>query len=296
MGDLPLGRLSFEERILISGVATAFGLVIGSFLNVVIHRMPREESVVFPGSHCPRCRTPIRPWDNVPVVSYLLLRGRCRGCGLAISPRYPAIELLTGLVFAAIAWRLGATWSTPLYVGFAAALIAAAAIDYDHQIIPDEISLGGLVLGLVLVPGVRALEGEPLAAAALYSAGGALLGGGMLWLVGFTHARVSVALGRGFDHWPGEGEELPRPGELDYWTWFPGLGFGDVKLLAMIGAFLGPWGVLETIFLASFAGLVLGIAAAIATRRANQPFGFAPAIAAGAILSLVSPTHLPDLL
>ena len=115
-------------------------------------------------------------------------------------------------------------------------------------------------------------------------------------LLRFAHARDAAATGRRFEHWPGPDEELPRFGSLDYWTWFPGMGFGDVKLMAMIGAFLGPWGILETIFLASFLGLALGLASALASGRANQPFGFAPAIAAGAILPLISPLHLPDLL
>jgi len=182
---------------------------------------------------------------------------------------------------------------TPLYCAFAAALVAAAVIDLDHRLIPDEISLGGLLLGLALVPAARALAGLPYADALLGSAGGALLGGGALWIVGFAHARVSQALGRRFEHWPGEGAALPRPGELDYWTWFPGLGFGDVKLLAFAGAVLGPVGVLEAIVAASLLGLLLGAAAAVAAGRLSVPFGFGPAIAAGALLvALLRPGSL----
>jgi leader peptidase (prepilin peptidase)/N-methyltransferase len=270
-------------------VAFVLGLIVGSFLNVVIHRLPREESLVRPGSRCPACRTPIAPWDNLPLLSYLILGGRCRHCGTRISARYPAIELLTALVFAAIAWRHGLDPMTPVWFAFAAALIAAAMIDFDHRIIPDEISLGGVALALVLVPGVHVAGGAAPGTALLHSAAGALLGGGSLWLVGFLHARVSVALGRRFEHWPDEGEPPPRFGSLDYWIWFPGVGFGDVKLLAMIGAVMGPWGVLQTILAASLAGLAFGIAWAVLTRRWTAPFGFGPAIAAGALLVLLLP-------
>ena len=274
------------------GVAFAFGLVVGSFLNVVIHRLPRGESIVRPGSRCPGCGHPIAAWENVPVLSYLWLRGRCRGCGAAISPRYPLVELLTGGVFALLIAVQGVSWMTPLWLVFAAALIAVAAIDFDHRLIPDEISLGGLAVGLIAVPALRSLEGAPYLGALFASGLGALLGGGLLWTVGFAHARVSTALGRSFDHWPGEGEELPRPSDLDYWVWFPGLGFGDVKLLAMIGAFAGPLGVVETILAAALVGLLLGLGWVALERNWSSPFGFAPAIAIGAIGVLISPVHL----
>jgi len=273
-------------------VALLLGLLVGSFLNVVVHRLPRGESIVFPGSRCPACVAAIRPWDNLPVLSWLLLRGRCRACGVRIPLRYPALEAATGLVFMALAARYGASLQTLLLMAFGAALLAAALIDFEHQIIPDELSLGGLLVGLVAVPLLAVREGVPPGAALWTSAVGALLGGGLLWSVGFLHARVSVALGRRFPHWPGEGEAPPRPASLDYWTWFPGMGFGDVKLLAMVGAFLGPAGVLETIFAACFVGLLLGMASAAATRSWSMPFGFGPAIAIGALAVLLSPVHL----
>jgi leader peptidase (prepilin peptidase)/N-methyltransferase len=272
--------------------AALLGLVVGSFLNVVVHRLPRGESVVRPRSRCPACSRRLPAWENVPVLSWIWLRGRCRGCGARISLRYPALELATALVFAAIAQRFGAVAMTPVWCAFAAALLAAALIDFDHRIIPDEISLAGLALALVVVPLVRAASGEPLAAALAWSAGGALLGGGVLWLVGFAHARLSVLGGRRFDHWPGAGEALPRPGSLDYWIWFPGVGFGDVKLLAMIGAVLGPLGVLEAILVASLAGLVFGGVWAMLHRSLRVPFGFGPAIAAGALFALLVPLRL----
>lgn len=274
---------------LLLGFACALGLAVGSFLNVVIHRVPRGESVVRPGSRCPRCETPIAGYDNVPVLSYLWLRGRCRHCGSRISWRYPAFELATGALFAAIAWRYGPTLEALLFMGFGAALVAAAAIDFEHQIIPDEISLGGLAAGLLLLPGLAWVAGGSPLSALGEALLGALLGGGSLWAVGFAHARISAALGRSFEHWPGEGEALPRPGSLDYWTWFPGLGFGDVKLLAMIGAWLGVVGVVQTILAAALAGLALGLGWVVVRRRFDAPFGFAPAIALGALLVMLFP-------
>lgn len=276
----------------IYGSALAFGLVVGSFLNVVAHRLPLGESVVSPRSRCPGCESPIAAWDNLPVLSYALLAGRCRKCRQRISLRYPAVELVTGLLFVAMAWQFGPTLLAPVFMLFSAALLAAGLIDFDHQIIPDEISLGGFVVGLVVVPLVRSLDADTAYASALvWSLQGAALGGGLLWTVGFLHARVAVGLGRSFPHWPGEGEALPTPREADYWLWFPGLGLGDVKFLAMIGAFLGPWGVLDTILIASVLGLLVGGCWGLATRNWQSPFGFGPALAAGAVLSLLWPLH-----
>jgi leader peptidase (prepilin peptidase)/N-methyltransferase len=271
-------------------VAGLVGSVVGSFLNVVIHRMPRDESVVWPGSRCPACGHAIRPFDNVPVLSWILLRGRCRDCGARIAIRYPLVELATAGLFALLAVRFGPAPSTALWMAFGAALLAAALIDLEHRIIPDEISLGGLAAGLVVMPALRALEGTPFAAAALQAGLGAALGGGILWAVGFAHARVCAAAGRRFEHWPEPGADFPRPATLDYWTWFPGMGFGDVKLLAMIGAFLGPAGVLATLVLASLAGLLFGIGWALLRHGFASPFGFGPMLALGALLALLVPT------
>ena len=206
LAALPIGFLAVTAGML--------GLIVGSFLNVVIHRLPRGESVVRPRSRCPRCQRQITALENVPLLSYLWLRGRCRGCGAGISVRYPAIELLTGVLFAAIVMRHGAVAMTPAWLLLAAALIAAAAIDFDHRIIPDEISLGGLLLALACVPALQTLAGSAFSAALRHSVAGAALGGGVLWLVGFAHARYCVARGRRFEHWPGdrgflEGEDLP---------------------------------------------------------------------------------------
>jgi len=197
--------------------------------------------------------------------------------------------LLTAVLFAVIALRAGLGVDTVVWCAFAAMLLAAAAIDAEHRIIPDEISVGGLAAGLFLVPIVGALHGDSYLSALSRSCFGALLGGGLLWSVGFAHARLSVALGRTFEHWPGDGAAYPGPGSLDYWTWFPGLGFGDVKLLAMIGAFVGPGGVIETLLAASIVGLALGVASALLTRRWDSPFGFGPALAVGALLVVLVP-------
>jgi leader peptidase (prepilin peptidase)/N-methyltransferase len=265
--------------------AFVFGLVVGSFLNVVIHRLPRGESVVRPRSRCPACQAPIAAWDNVPLLSWLWLRGRCRRCGAGISARYPAVELLTGIVFAALFATHGLALETAVLLCFGAALIAAAGVDFDHGWIPDELSLGGLAFGLAALPAARAAGGEAYGLALAQSALGAALGAGALWSVGFAHARLSVALGRTFPHWPGEGEAPPRPASLDYWIWFPGLGFGDVKLIGMVGAFLGPLGVVYTILLASLLGLPLGLWLARSAREGlAAPFGFGPAIAAAALV------------
>ena len=274
------------------GAAGVFGLLVGSFLNVVIHRLPLGESVVSPRSRCPACGHQLPAWQNVPLLSFALLRGRCGVCAAPISWRYPGIELLTGLLFAAVAWHTGATPVLPLLFAFAAALIAAGVIDFDHRIIPDEISLGGLAVALVGIPLAAWLAGSLYLEAFVVSIAGALLGSGLLWLVGFLHARLCVAWGREFEHWPGEAEDLPRPGSLDYWTWFPGIGFGDVKLLAMIGAVLGPRGVLATILTASVAGLLVGLVWVAITRRPSAPFGFGPAIAAGALFVMLAPVRL----
>jgi len=270
-------------------LAAVLGAVVGSFLNVVIHRLPRGESIVHPGSRCPSCGRAIRAWNNVPVLAWIWLRGRCRDCKAPISARYPFVEVLTGLLFAVIAQRFGATPMALIWMGFGAALLAAGAIDLDHRIIPDEISLGGLVLGLTLVPLARVHEGAPASAAWLHAVTGAALGGGLLWVVGFVHARICAAAGRRFEHWPEEGADFPRPSSMDYWVWFPGMGFGDVKLLAMIGAFLGPVGVIETIVAASAVGLLFGLGWALLRRSFASPFGFGPMLAAGALLTLLVP-------
>ena len=271
--------------------ATAIGAVVGSFLNVVMARWPRGESLIWPGSHCPACGRAIRPWHNVPVLSWLALRGRCWDCRARIPIRYLGVEVTTTLVFAALAWRFDPSAEAVLAMIFAAALIAAAGIDFDCGILPDGITVGGLLLCLSVVPAVRVWEGAAAGPTWGLALLGAATGGGMFWTVGFAHARLCAAQGRRFPHWPGEEEDFPGPWHLDYWIWFPGIGFGDIKLFAMIGAFLGPWGVLETAVAASLLGLLFGLGHALWKGDWEAPFGFGPPIAMGSLLALLTPSH-----
>ncbi len=227
--------------ITIQVTAFAIGLAFGSFLNVVIARVPRGESVVRPASKCPKCRKPIRPWDNVPVVSYFLLGGRCRDCRKAIPQRYPIVELTAGVLM----WLLVRHLEHPLllvpHAVFLFALLAVAWIDLDTRTIPDVFTIPGVGLGLA-----ASLFGPPGIGHALL---GAVAGGGALWLVGALYERA---------------------------TGVPGMGGGDVKLAAMMGAFLGAAGVFGAIFLASLGGSLYGallIARGKGSRRSAIPFG-----------------------
>lgn len=224
-------------------IAVVLGLLIGSFLNVVIGRLPHGQSIVRPGSHCPKCEHELRWFENVPVVSYFVLRGRCRSCKEAISIRYPVVELLTALLFLAAKLRYG--WSIELIVRdfpFLAILIAVTFIDLDLRIIPDPLSLGGLAWGLItalvfsFVPGLGA---------------GASIG----WISSFIGAAVGFGLFYGLA-----------------WTYYKltgrsGLGGGDIKLLAMLGAYLGLGGVFDTILVSSVFGSLVGISWALFQRR-----------------------------
>jgi leader peptidase (prepilin peptidase)/N-methyltransferase len=201
------------------------GLTIGSFLNVCIFRIPLKQSIVFPASRCMECGKPLKAYHNIPVLSWLVLRGRCAFCGTSISARYPAVELLTGVVFAlhGLVFELDALLVVRLV--FAAVLIVLAFIDIDHRILPDSMTLTGIPLGVLasvwLPPGVRD------------SLIGVGLGGGMLWLIAEAYFR---------------------------WRKVEGMGFGDVKMLAMIGAVLGWRAVIVTLVLASCSGAVIGVA------------------------------------
>jgi len=229
------------------------GLCVGSFLNVCIYRIPNERSIVRPASACPGCGTPIRWYDNIPVVSYILLGGRCRSCKTKVSPRYPIVELLTGL-FALVIWiQFGPTWKSLIYFFFIAALLVTTFIDIDHQIIPNEISLPGIPIGFAL----SFLPGGPTWVESLI---GIVVGGGSLWAVIWIYYLLT---GR------------------------QGMGFGDVKLLAMIGAFTGWRGVLFTIMVSSLIGTIVGVAEMMRTRKGMKlaiPFG--PFLAIGAVLYL----------
>lgn len=233
--------------------AFALGAVIGSFLNVCIYRLPAGESIVHPASRCPRCQISIHWYQNIPILSYLLLRGRCANCRSGISIRYPLVEALTGTLFILVFLRFGLQWATPVYWCFAAALVVITFIDLDHQIIPDVISLPGIPIGFLAVFAVPWISWSD-------SLLGILAGGGSLFLVAASY-------------------ELLTKKE--------GMGGGDIKLLAMIGAFLGWQAVLPVIFLSSFAGSLVGVPLMLikrADRRLAIPFG--PFLALGALIYL----------
>lgn len=231
-------------------VAFVFGLVIGSFLNVCIYRLPASQSIVHPRSACPGCGHPIRAYDNIPVVSFLILRGRCRDCGMRIPWRYPLVELLSGAFAALAVAKFGAGGQAALMYLLIAALLVITFIDIDHRIIPDVISLPGIPVGLAA--SFWLTDVTPL-----QSVIGILAGGGSLFLVAWGYQLIT-------------GRE--------------GMGGGDIKLLAMIGAFFGWPGVLFTIFTASLTGTLAGMAV-ILRQRADMklavPFG--PFLAIGAI-------------
>jgi leader peptidase (prepilin peptidase) / N-methyltransferase len=234
-------------------LAFAFGTIIGSFLNVCIWRLPTGQSIVYPPSHCPRCGAAVRPRDNLPIVSYLLLRGRCRACADGISLRYPLVEVLTGIMVALLLYRFGPSPIFAVYTVFVAALIVITFIDLDHQIIPDVISLPGIGLGLL----VSLLGVGP---SIIDSGIGVLLGGGLLYGVAVGYQMLT-------------GRE--------------GMGGGDIKLLAMIGAFLGWQAVLVTLVLGSLSGALVG-GALIFGRGADArvPIPFGPFLALGAVCAL----------
>jgi leader peptidase (prepilin peptidase) / N-methyltransferase len=236
-----------------------YGAVLGSFLNVCIWRIPRNESVVHPRSRCPGCGTMIAWFDNIPILSWLALRARCRRCGMRISARYPAVELLTALLFAAIWGRFGFDGRTPVYWLAAAGLVLGTFVDLDHFILPDRVTWGGIIAGLALSPLVPALHGADTPLRGLSAAAiGAAAGFGLLWLV----AKI--------------GERTFKK---------EAMGFGDVKLMGAVGAVLGWPAVLFTIFVSSLTGALTGLTL-IALRKhewqSRIPFG--PFIALAAML------------
>lgn len=233
------------------------GLILGSFVNVCIYRLPRELSVVRPRSSCPSCNRNIAWFDNIPLVSYLLLRGRCRHCDARIPVRYPLIEAATGLTSWLVFHRYGLGPAYFVYFLYSAALLTVSVIDLEHRIIPDEISLPGIAIGLVLAaltPVLPLLDEIGFLDAVI----GLLLGGGSLLLVGLAYEAV-------------------RKQE--------GIGGGDIKLLAMIGVFTGWKGVLFTVFGGSLFASIVGITVMIARRQNGQvPIPFGPFLSGASFL------------
>lgn len=233
------------------------GLLVGSFLNVVIHRVPRRESVIRPRSRCPGCDTQLAERDNIPVLSWLLLRGRCRTCEMKISPRYPLVELLTGVVFAAVGARFGADWALPAFLLLAAVLLAISVIDLEHFIVPNRILLVAFAAGPPLLLVAAAADGQ------WSDVTGAVVGAATAFVLLLVINLVN-----------------PR-----------GMGMGDVKLAGLLGLFLGFIDV-GHVFLGLFLGFLLGavggvvlIATGLRSRRDHIPF--APFLAGGALIAVL---------
>ena len=224
-------------------VAFLFGACAGSFANVCIYRMPMEMSIITPRSQCPTCKTILTWQENVPLISWLTLGARCKTCAAPISVRYPIVEMITGAVFALVMWRFGIALATPVYLAMTFAWVVLSGIDWDHQYIPDEINITGMILGPAIA---AAAQFSPWPSGLIVdnfieSAAGLLVGGGVIWSIRFLG---SAALRQ------------------------EAMGFGDVKLMAFVGGFLGCKLVLISIFLASILGSIAGIFIKIMCRYA----------------------------
>ena len=230
------------------------GLIVGSFNNVCIYRIPRNESIVYPASHCPNCRTKIKPVDNIPLLSYILLKGRCRNCKSKISIQYPIVELLTGLTYLIIYLIYGLSVQTLIYIILSSALIIIAFIDLNEQIVPDVISLPGIIIGFTLsffVPYISFIN----------SALGVVVGGGIILIIGLAGSVIFKK---------------------------EAMGGGDVKLAAMIGAFLGWRYMVISLFLGFFLGALAGIFLILSKiKRKEDMVPFGPFIALGSIITLL---------
>ena len=250
---------------LLAAACALLGLLVGSFLNVVIVRVPEKRSIVRPRSHCPRCSVQLRERDNIPVLSWLLLRGRCRSCAEPIPVRYPLVELATGVLFAAMALRIGADWALPGYLLFAGALLAVSAIDLERFLVPNRIVYPSLVASLVLLGAAALLGGD--GDAFLRALGGAVAASGGLFALALLYPR--------------------------------GMGMGDVKLALLLGLYLG-WLSLGHVLLGLFLGFLLGsivgiglLATGVRGRKDHLPF--APFLATGAVLAVLVGEPLLDL-
>lgn len=254
--------------------ACAMGACIASFLNVCIWRLPRGESVVSPPSHCPNCNARIRWYQNIPILSWCCLRGRCANCHKPISIRYTVVELLGAVLFllAYLQWgmpfflglepalglqKLTCLWAVPVFWLVFTGLILGSFIDLAHFYLPDRVTIGGMILGVPLSYLVPELQGETARLPALcWSLGGLAFGFVFLWLIGFVFSKIVKK---------------------------EALGFGDVKLIGAVGAFFGPWAVLFTIIVSSFVGAVVGMALIL---RGKAKLGGFTAVPYGPFLAL----------
>ena len=237
-------------------IAFVFGSLVGSFLNVCILRIPAGRSIVFPGSHCPNCQRPIRWFDNIPLLSFFVLRGRCRDCTVRISPQYFVVALATALLCVFFYQRFGLNALGVIYLALTLAILVESVIDWRHQIIPDQITLPGMVLGVAVSTLYPVLHGRHSALGGLLqSLVGLFVGGGFLYAAAVAAERL-----------------LKKEA----------MGGGDIKLLAMIGSLLGWKAVLWTIFVSSLLGTVVGVYRRIAKGEERIPYG--PFLGAAAVL------------
>ena len=250
-------------------VAFILGTMIGSFANVCIYRLPLSLNLVTPGSHCTKCKTMISWYENIPVISFLVLRARCRHCGISIGWIHPFIELLIGFLALACVLRFGVTFQTFYFFVLLTSLIIASFIDLEHRIIPDSISIGGMIVGF-LVAVLYQWAGKSWHISMIDSMLGLLIGGGFLWSIAWGYEKIT-------------GRE--------------GMGFGDVKLVALFGANVGWQGALVSIFVGSLLGSLVGLFLIVVqkkTRRAAIPFG--PFLCFGfflVILDMLNIIHIP---
>ena len=259
---------------LLVAITLLLGLVVGSFLNVCILRIPARESIAFPASHCPKCGTPIKPYDNIPVLSWLVLRGHCRSCKAPISPMYPVVEFLAGALFVACLYAFGPALAALKWAVFSAVLLVLAVTDIRERILPDRVNLTGAVLGLAFSGVVSVGDGTALWVSQHWFAYpppgrvlsvcdavlGAAAGAGVLWLFAEGYFRL-----RGHE----------------------GMGLGDVKMMGMAGTFLGVKAVLLTIMTGAVLGSIIGLAFMLVRRKESDyelPFGLF--LAAGALLAV----------
>jgi len=253
--------------------ALLFGLVIGSFLNVCIVRLPSGRSVSKPASHCPRCKEPIRFYDNIPLISFILLRAKCRKCGEPISWRYPLVELINGLFYVWVVREFGFGGETVLIMILCSSLIVITFIDFDHQIIPDIITLPGMLVGLSFAPFYLYPLTDPLP----FHLGNLLPHAG-LYLTAFLNSLIGLLAGA-------------VPLFAVGWIWerlrhVEAMGGGDVKLMGMIGSFLGWKGALLTIMLGALTGSVGGILLILLKRhKMDKVIPFGPFLAFGAVMT-----------
>ena len=239
-----------EALIFLTSFTFLFGLALGSFLNVVIYRVPRHESIVFPASHCPKCNRNLKPWENIPVLSYLFLRGKCYGCKAHISIQYPLVELLTGLTFLIVVLQFGFSFKSIVYIVFTAILIILSVIDFHTKLLPDVFTFPGAAAAFLLsLATLHPMVAKIWSISPFQSFMGALAGAGPLALIAWLYFRFAKR---------------------------EGLGCGDIKLMIFVGALLGPAKAALALFLGAFTGTLVGIPSSLAKgggRYTEIPFG-----------------------